>query len=379
MRTLRYLALAMLTGCGHPARQTAAAPEKPVAKPAEDLSAALAPVRAKAGVPALGAAVWRGGELVAIGVSGVRKQDDPTPATARDQWHLGSDTKAMTATLIGYYVDRGKIRFEDTVGELFAGEKIDPGYAAVTIEQLLHHTGGVPTALPSDAKAASRDPGPEARMAMVRALLAQPPAQPPGTFAYANGGYIIAAAALERKLGTTWEELITRDLFQPLHMSGCGFGAPGTPGATVEQPWGHYERDGELVAMPPGPGADNPPALGPAGRVHCSLEDWGKFLAMQLRAARGEDTFVSKKTMSRLLKPGGHGFACGWEVASRSWAGGTALTHVGSNRLWYADAWIAPARNLVFVAVANDGRERTSDAVNDAIGVMIDRYAPAPP
>ena len=37
-----------------------------------------------------------------------------------------------------------------------------------------------------------------------------------------------------------------------------------------------------------GPAMDNPPVLSPAGRVHCTIQDWAKFIADQLRGARGE-------------------------------------------------------------------------------------------
>lgn len=88
-------------------------------------------------LPALAATVRRGPALIAIGATGVRKVGAETPATTADRWHLGSNTKAMTATLVGIHVDRGEIGFEDTIAELFAGEEIDPAYQAVTVEQLL--------------------------------------------------------------------------------------------------------------------------------------------------------------------------------------------------------------------------------------------------
>src|SRR6266508_1589168 len=93
----------------------------------DDLASTLEPIRSNNNLPALGAAVWRGAELRAIGVVGAREQGGSAPATTEDQWHLGSDTKAMTATLVGLYVDRGVIRFEDTLGNLFAGESLHPG------------------------------------------------------------------------------------------------------------------------------------------------------------------------------------------------------------------------------------------------------------
>ena len=54
-------------------------------------------------------------------------------------------------------------------------------------------------------------------------------------------------------------------IFDPLHMTSCGFGAPGTAG-TVEEPWGHHLVGGQWQPMDPGAaGSDNPPALALTG------------------------------------------------------------------------------------------------------------------
>lgn len=344
----------------------------------DDLAATLEPVRARAGLPALAAAVWRGKALVALGASGVRKRGDRTRVTAADRWHLGSDTKAMTATLIGIHIDRGQIRFEDTVGELFAGDKIDPGYRDVTLEQLLRHRGGAPGDLPVDIRAAMRLDGsaPGARAKAVLAVLARPPAQAPGTYVYANAGYMIAGVALERRAGATWEELMRKDLFDPLGMASCGFGPPGTA-AAVDQPWGHQSGGGGAPApVAPGPQADNPPSLGPAGTVHCSLADWGRFLAVHLAGARRETTpLVSAATLTRLqTPPDGGDYAAGWRVVDRAWAGGRALTHSGSNTMWFATVWIAPANDMIYAVVTNRGDDAAAAAVDSVFAPLVAAY-----
>lgn len=321
----------------------------------DDLAPVLEPIRAQNGIPALIGAVWHGDDLVAIGVSGTRKLGDPTPATIQDQWHLGSDTKAMTATLIGIHVDQGAIQLDDTIGELFAGETIDPGYVNVTITELLQHRGGAPGEMPADIWQAMWDGGsnPAARTAAVMSLISRPPEQAIGTFVYSNAGYMVAGAALERvEQGKPWEELIQDELFAPLGMSSCGFGAPGTPNQ-VDQPWGHDIE----TPLSPGPLADNPPSLGPAGTVHCSISDWGKFLAIHLHGARNESTpLVTQATLTALqTPPTGGDYACGWGVTDRDWAGGTTLTHSGSNTLWFATTWIAPAKNTTLAVITNRG------------------------
>lgn len=331
-------------------------------------------------MPALAAAVFRGSDLLAIGATGVRKLGDPTRVTTADLFMLGSDTKAMTATLVGLYVDRGRLSFSDSVAALFPGATIHPGYAAVTLDQLLQHRGGLPTDIPPDIWAQMRSDGnrPDALSRAALALLSQPPAQAAGTFVYANAGYLVVGAALEKAAGDSWQHLIASQLWGPLGMSSCGFGAPGIPGH-VDQPWGHQTNpDGSLTAVDPGnPSSDNAPAFGPAGTAHCSLRDWGKFLGLHLAAARGEPTaLLTTATLKHLqTPPPGGTYASGWGVTSRSWAAGTALTHSGSNTLWYATAWLAPAKNLAFVDATNCASPAAQRQISAAFGPLISKYA----
>ncbi len=369
--------LLVLVALGSAGRLSEAAPSP--ASPA-DVSTLLEAVRADAGVPALAAAVFRGGTLLAQGATGVRKLGDTTPVTNADAWHLGSDTKAMTATLLGLYVERGTLHFSDTVGSLFHGETVDKALAQVTLDQLLQHRGGLPHDPPTGIwqRMWSDGTDPAARTRAVKALLALPPAQAPGAFAYSNVGYMLAGAALERAAQDSWEHLMKRQLWGPLGMASCGFGAPGTAGQ-VEEPWGHATaHDGALVPVEPGPAADNPPSMGPAGTAHCSLRDWGKFLALQLAGARSEATpLLSTATWKHLqTPPSGGDYAEGWGVfPAESWAGGPTLRHDGSNTMWLVRALLAPGKNLAFVVATNAGGERAKRAVDAAFGPLIRMYA----
>lgn len=353
--------------------------------PSSAVAGKLEAIRAEAGLPALAAAVWRGGTLIGSWASGVRKLGDPTPVTTADEWHLGSDTKAMTATLIGLLVDRGQLAFSDRLDTVLAGETIDPGYRATTIEQLLQHRGGAPAAMPADIKQRMWSDGddPGARIRAVRSLLSRPPAQAPGTYAYANAGYLILGIVLERIAKTPWENMIRTELFAKLGMTSAGFGPPGN-GTAVDQPWGHTNAGNALEPgagntlepiAPADPRADNPPAYGPAGRVHVGLADWGKFLTMHVRGARGEPTLLSAATMARLHQPPpGGDYAAGWRVTTRDWAGGVALTHTGSNLLWLATTWLGPARDVAFATATNCCADSADKVLDDATCVLIEAF-----
>lgn len=358
------LSLPLLSAaCAGPARST-------------DLHDTLEHLCEKNRVPGLAAAVWRGPVRIAAAAAGVRKHNDPTPVTVDDQWHLGSDTKAMTATLVGLFVDRGNLRFEDVLGEALSDWRLHPGYAGVSIEQLLQHRGGTPPDVPDDLKGLLTDGDPStARAAVVRAILARPPTGAAGKFSYSNIGYLILGVILERKGGTSWESLMRTELFTPLRMDSAGFGPPGDP-ATVDQPWGHTDN---LEPMPPAdPRSDNPPAYGPAGTVHCALADWAKFLSQHLAGARGDPTILTPTTMSRLHQPPPDGdYAAGWIVTTRDWANGPVLTHVGSNNLWTAETWLAPKKNLTFTAVTNRGGNTAHETTATAIDWLVETYADA--
>jgi hypothetical protein len=59
----------------------------------------------------MAAAVLRGERIIAHGVAGVRKRGTAERITLDDRFHLGSCTKAMTATLVAMLVEEGKVNW----------------------------------------------------------------------------------------------------------------------------------------------------------------------------------------------------------------------------------------------------------------------------
>ncbi len=348
----------------------------------------LAPICAQYKLPCLGAMTIQGGKIIAQGITGVRKLGSPEKATLNDQFHLGSDTKAMTATLIGILVDEGKLKWTTTVGDIF-GEvypKMDPGWKAVTIEQLLQHRGGAPANLDANGlwgKLGERKGTPLAqRRQLVEGVVTVPPVNQPGTtYLYSNAGFAILGAMAEKVTGEPWEDLMRQKVFAPLGITSAGFGAPGTPGK-VDQPWGHTTA-GKPVE--PGPNADNPPAIGPAGTVHMTLADWAKFITLHLRGDAAnpnrEVKLLKVESFDQLHRPSvgpGQSYMGGWIFATRSWAKGAApgdkgriLSHDGSNTMWYCTVWIAPEKDVALLAVANQGGDNAQAACYAAITALI--------
>ena len=90
----------------------------PAMAQAPSMDSQLEVIRTEYGLPALAAAVVKNGEIVAKGAVGTRVLGTDNPVTIDDRFHLGSDAKAMTATLVGMMVDEGKFKWTTTVGEV---------------------------------------------------------------------------------------------------------------------------------------------------------------------------------------------------------------------------------------------------------------------
>ena len=288
---------------------------------------------------------------------------------------LVSDTKAMTATLTAMLIDEGKLRWDTTIADAFPELKgtMDKQYEAVTVEQLLTHRGGIPGAPPAAAwKRAGEQQGTpmQQRYEFIQAVLAQPPEATRGTkMIYSNQGYAVIGAMLERLTGTPWETLITERLFKPLHMDSAGFGPPGTIGG-VDQPWGHVRELGIVVPLQ----MDNPPAIASAGRVHCSLDDLARFTIFQMKGERTSGLLKPETIRKLHTPPAGGNYACGWIVVKRSWAGGNALTHGGSNTMWYVVMWLAPEKDFSVVVAANIGGTDTEKGCDEVASMMIKKW-----
>ncbi|MBL9139543.1 MAG: beta-lactamase family protein [Verrucomicrobiales bacterium] len=353
-----------------------------------DLNPLLEPIRAANKVPALACAVVISNKMVGLGAVGFRKSGvTSAPVTVQDKWHQGSLTKSMTATLAAILVQEGKIRWTATLEEVFpdwAG-RMNVGWRGATLEQLASNRGGAPGDLgPSGIWAQlwnfAGTPR-EGRRLLLEKLTVLPPARAPGTgYEYSNAGFALAGHMLETVTGTPWEDLLRQRLFVPLGMSSAGYGVPATP-RYVDQPWGHQFTGGQAVPVEPGTSADNPPAIGPAGTVHCTVIDLARYAGFHAAAHHRELGLLPVSAMLKLhtAYPNNASYAHGWIEVDRPWAApGKAYTHNGSNLQWFSVIWFAPAKEFAVVALCNvasgSGANPGATATDEAAWKMIQTF-----
>ena len=123
---MRRLTIAAAALCGLAAgscQELILGPERAVLVPPSvqptRFATALDSLRYALDLPALAAAIVTDDSIVEATAVGSRRYGGPANVTPADQFHLGSCTKAFTATLMGVLVDEGRVGWTSTLEEVF--------------------------------------------------------------------------------------------------------------------------------------------------------------------------------------------------------------------------------------------------------------------
>ncbi len=325
-------------------------------------------------LPALAGAIVSDTSIIDAQAVGCRRWCGQANVTNDDLFHLGSDTKALTAVLIGVLIDDGLLTWDSTLPVIFPeySQTMRSEYKSVTVRDILCHGGGLvgdPTLTLKKTNLI------EQRQEVTAWALQQAPTNAKGTFNYSNTGYIMAAAMVDKLTSRSYEDLLFERVLHPLGITSAGFGPMGTPGRE-DQPLQHTAR---YLAVEPGPSADNPPIYNSAGRLHMSIGDWARYIHWVLACEAGHPTLVRSETAQILTTgvtamPGEGVYAMGWAIVDRPWANGKAITHSGSNTMNLAVAWLAPNRTFAVIAATNIYADKTAAAMDIVIWRLISTY-----
>ena len=328
------------------------------------IGAALKEVVHREKIPGIIAGIASSEGLLSVSSEGVRKIGSREKITNHDLIHLGSCTKAMTSAMLATLVSEGLLKWDTQLIQVLPELKKDvhANYHSITLWQLLTHRSRVPANAENWWKYRNLELK-ERRIEIIRENLKAAPKVGLGAYNYSNLGYMIAGCMAEKVTGQTWESLMQKRIFSPLDMKTAGFGPPGALGK-IMQPWGHRRIEREWKPRQ----FDNAEALGPAGRVHCSVSDWAKFLSLHL--SNSNKDLLSKKLLQKIVTPTGQ-YAGGWVIVERNWGKGIVLTHNGSNTMWYAVVWVAPKLDRTFIVATNSKDEKSRNICDKLIGELI--------
>jgi CubicO group peptidase (beta-lactamase class C family) len=331
--------------------------------------------------PAMAVLIIRDGQIADQAVHGVRRNDQDALASEDDIWLLGSTSKVMTVALIARLVEQRVLSWDTPLKSMLPelADSMDAAYQNLTLVQLLSHRSGMPENPRDHAFVESffvdQRPLPEQRLAFASGALKDAPELPPDSeFSYSNSGFVIAAVIAERVSKTSFEALMQREVFGPLHMETAGFGP-----VPAGQPLGH--RGGKPVTWALTHYDDGVPLMfAPAGNMHMSLRDWARFCLDQLAGARGAGKLLSADSY-RLMQtaqpnsPSGLDWGVQDSIAGRQ---GPVLVHGGSdgNSLTWVALFPGSANGVLVVANAAEdmGADRASRAL---LGPLFASLSPA--
>jgi len=320
-------------------------------------------------IPGIAVVVFDSERSVIEQAMGVCRLGGEASVTLNSRFHVGSNTKAMTATAIASLVEDDELSWETKLIAVFPelAQVIHKSFKRITLRQLLTHTAGIqPFTDGSEYDALPEFSGTpqEQRYQFTRHLLASKPFSTPGEgHEYSNAGYSIAASMGERVAGMSWQQLMKVRLFDRLETEVFfGWTALSDP----EQPWGHmYEGDLELsfeesrsrdsralIAHPPTDSYYLTSLGAPAGDVSLSIVDFAKFAQVHLRGLRGMETILESETI-RFMHEDIQGYALGWNINKAGEV--TVSFHNGSAGTFFSQAVLFPFRDYGFVSACNAG------------------------
>ena len=245
------------------------------------------------------ALVARGDEIAYERGFGQAERSWGIPNAPDTRHRIGSVTKQFTAALVLQLVEAGEIELDAPITRYLPDYPAAQG--AVTVHQLLSHTGGIPehTNRP-DFVDIMRDPvAPEA---FLEVFSGEPLDFEPGSaYRYSNSGYFLLGVIIERVTGQPYAEALRQRLLEPLGLSDTVYQDNTT---VLDRMASGYDRVGADVRHTAYIDTGIPYAAGMMVSTVRDLHTWTRAL----HAAR---PFESAETLTRMTTPVMNSYAYG--------------------------------------------------------------------
>ncbi|HEY1495093.1 MAG TPA: serine hydrolase domain-containing protein [Candidatus Solibacter sp.] len=262
------------------------------------LDAIFAPL-AGPGTPGLAVLVRQEGRNVFQRGYGVRDLRSLAKIDAATNFRLASFTKQFTAMAIMLLVHDGKLRYNQTLTEIFPDF---PAYGkTITVRHLLTHTAGLPDYedLMDEAEKGKAPIWTVAHQIQDREVLdllkqqSHPKFAAGTNWSYSNSAYVVLGLVVAKVSGQPYGDFLRARIFQPLHMDQTLAFVKGA-NTVPDRAFGHSKREGKFVQTDQSPTSAT---LGDGG-VYANLDDLVKW-----DDALTRHTLLSEKEMQPALEP----------------------------------------------------------------------------
>jgi len=261
----------------------------------DELRARIAGILLREQVPGAGIALVERGRILWAGGVGDADRETGRPVTADTLFRVGSITKSFIALALVRLAEQGRIDLRAPVAAIAPELAIGNRWAAeqpITTAHLLEHTAGFDDLHPNEWAAQLAD-----EAMPLAAVLARNPAsrvarwRPGSRFSYANPGYTVAGYLIEKVTGRPYEDVLARELFGPLGMTGAALRWSPAVDARLARGYGAGE-----AAVP-----YRPIQHRPAGNLMASPRDIAALVQLALARGRfGGRAVISPAGMARI-------------------------------------------------------------------------------
>ena len=254
-----------------------ASAQTPIIPTQQQIDAIFAPVTQES-APGLAVVVRKGGRTLYEKGYGLRDLRTKRKIDQHTNFRLASFTKQFTATAIMLLVHDGKLRYDQTLTEIFPDF---PAYGkSITIRNLLNHTGGLPD-YEDLMDAAEKTKGPlwssehQIQDDEVLSLLKKENKGKfvPGTsWSYSNSGYVVLGLIVAKASGQSYGDFLHARIFAPLRMDHTIVYQKGK-NEVVNRAFGHSKESDALKETDQ---SSTSATLGDGG-IYSNLEDLAKW------------------------------------------------------------------------------------------------------
>lgn len=325
-------------------------------------------------IPELSYAVIDNNSTLEIAAIGKHSIDLPDTATLNDRFHIGSNTKAMTAFIIAKYVEMGKLKWTTKFFDLFPGwkGKSKPEYAVITLQDLLSHKAGIqPFQGEGDPEIPDfKGTNKEKRIQFGQFVLTLEPVKPDeqNPFIYSNAGYTLATLMVEKVSGKSWEQLVERIFNKDLKLN-VKLSWP--ENQKQKDTWGHSFENENLKPVP-STTEYHLDFTEPAGDLNIMLKDYVKFIQINLKGLNGQDNYLKAETY-KFIHTGFKNYSLGWFNISEN--NNELSVHSGTGAFTYFTiVHIDRIQNKAYIIFANSFNNDTQQGVRLLMRKLKENY-----
>ncbi|MCJ8154534.1 beta-lactamase family protein [Chryseobacterium sp. SSA4.19] len=321
----------------------------------------------KRDIPGLELAIVRHGKIIKTGYYGLANIQDSIAVSGKSVFMLNSITKAFTGVAVMQLAEAGKLNVNAPISTYL--NDIPDTWKAVTVQQLLSHTSGIPDIVDEEESVMIADNF----VLAWKKVIAMPNDFKAGeAFRYNQTNYVLLGKIIDTLSGMSFQEFIIKNQLEKVGMEKTirsGFGASKEVIANIASCY-QFSK-GRLNNM----FFSFPPPLQTAAGMSSTANELAKWvIALQnmellqkkssLKALWKPDVLNNGKTagFSRLL----NGYAAGWPIIGR--AEHPAVAPVGGGR---SALFIYPEDDLSIIVLTNLSGGNPDRFIDELAGLFI--------